>query len=193
MSLTRKALTAMGIEGEKIDQIIELHMETVNGLKDQVSSLKNDADKLPSISKELNELKAAQQNPDEYKEKYEKEHEAFELFKKNIEEEKENSLKVTTFKQLLKENNIREDKMDLILKTVKLDDLKLNKDKTLENKEALTKSIIQDWSDFIEHTSTKGTNAANPPINMGEGNQYSDNVAKFRNALGIPELENNTK
>lgn len=193
MSLTRKALTAMGIEGEKIDQIIELHMETVNGLKDQVANLKIEADKLPAISKELSDLKATQNNPDEYKEKYESEHEAFELFKKNIENEKLNSLKVTTFKQLLKENNIREDKMDLIMRTVKLDDLKLNKDNTFADKENLTKSILKDWSDFVEHTEVKGTNTATPPIGVGESNPYSDNVAKFRNALGIPELENNTK
>ena len=33
MSLTRKMLKAMGIEEEKIDQIIEAHSETVDSLK----------------------------------------------------------------------------------------------------------------------------------------------------------------
>ena len=35
MSLTRKMLKAMGIEDEKIDQIIEAHTETVDALKEQ--------------------------------------------------------------------------------------------------------------------------------------------------------------
>ena len=33
MALTRKMLKAMGIEDDKIDQIIEAHTETVDGLK----------------------------------------------------------------------------------------------------------------------------------------------------------------
>lgn len=33
MALTRKMLKAMGIEDEKIDQIIEEHAESVNALK----------------------------------------------------------------------------------------------------------------------------------------------------------------
>lgn len=44
MALTRKMLKAMGIEDEKIDQIIDAHTETVEGLKDQVSSYKADHD-----------------------------------------------------------------------------------------------------------------------------------------------------
>ena len=35
MSLTRKMLKAMGIEDEKIDQIIEAYTETVDALKEQ--------------------------------------------------------------------------------------------------------------------------------------------------------------
>jgi hypothetical protein len=34
MALTRKMLKAMGIEEEKIEQIIEAHAETVDGLKE---------------------------------------------------------------------------------------------------------------------------------------------------------------
>ena len=43
MSLTRKALVAMGIEAEKIDQIMELHLNTVNEIKSERDELKSDA------------------------------------------------------------------------------------------------------------------------------------------------------
>ena len=66
MSLTRRALTTMGIDNEKIDQIIEMHTETVNGLKEQLASYKSESEKLSSMSQELQELT-------EYKEKYEAE------------------------------------------------------------------------------------------------------------------------
>jgi hypothetical protein len=58
MSLTRKMLKAMGIEDDKIDQIIEAHTETVNGLKDDVQKYKVDAEKLPNVQKELDDIKA---------------------------------------------------------------------------------------------------------------------------------------
>ena len=37
MALTRRALKAMGIDEEKIDEIIALHTETVDGLKAEIS------------------------------------------------------------------------------------------------------------------------------------------------------------
>ena len=58
MALTRRALKAMGIEDEKIDEIISMHTDTVDGLKDQVKTYEADAKKLPTVQKELDELKA---------------------------------------------------------------------------------------------------------------------------------------
>ena len=49
MALTRKMLKAMGIEDEKIDQIIEAHSETVDALKEQRDQYKADAEKLPEV------------------------------------------------------------------------------------------------------------------------------------------------
>lgn len=167
MSLTRKALTAMGIEGEKIDQIIEMHSETVNGLKDQIADYKEKASKLPEISKELDELKAAAQNPDEYKEKYESEKQAFEEFKKNIETEKTNSAKDKLYRKLLSENHVKSNKIDLIMRTVNLDKLELDGEDKLKDSADLNKEIINDWADFIETTEVKGTDTATPPYQTG--------------------------
>ena len=36
MALTRKMLKALDIEGDKADQIIEAHTDTVDGLKEQL-------------------------------------------------------------------------------------------------------------------------------------------------------------
>ena len=43
MALTRKCLSALGIEAEKIDEIISAHTETVDGLKDEIAKYKGDA------------------------------------------------------------------------------------------------------------------------------------------------------
>ena len=57
MALTRKMLKAMGIEEEKIEQIIEAHAETVDTLKEQRDTLKADSDKLAEVQKELDKAK----------------------------------------------------------------------------------------------------------------------------------------
>ena len=58
MALTRKYLKALGIEDEKIEQIIEAHTETVDGLKNERDGFKASADKLAEVQKELDGLKA---------------------------------------------------------------------------------------------------------------------------------------
>ena len=64
MALTRKYLSALGIEAEKIDEIISAHTETVDGLKDEIAKYKGDAEKLPAVQKELDELKKATDEKD---------------------------------------------------------------------------------------------------------------------------------
>ena len=59
MALTRKLLKGMGLTDEQVDTIIEAHTDTVDGLKEQVKAYKADADKLPAVQKELDDLKAA--------------------------------------------------------------------------------------------------------------------------------------
>ena len=164
MSITRKALVAMGIENEKAEQLLDMHLETVNGLKEVITSLKTENERIPTLSDELKQLKALKEQSDDYKAKYESEKSEFENFKKKLEIEKTDEAKKKAYRDLLEKNNIRKDKMDLIMRTVKLSDLNLQEDNTLENSEELNKSILKDWSDFVEHTAVKGTNAANPPV-----------------------------
>lgn len=59
MSITRKFLKGMGLTEEQVDTIIEAHTETVDGLKSNVDKYKAEAEKLPDVQKELDELKAA--------------------------------------------------------------------------------------------------------------------------------------
>ena len=51
MALSRKFLAAMGIEADKIDEIITAHVETVDGLKKERDDLKEKADKYDAEKK----------------------------------------------------------------------------------------------------------------------------------------------
>jgi len=194
MAVTVKALEAMGIEGSKLSQILDMHLETVNSLKEKIETYKVDALKVPELLKKLEELEETSKTIDEYKAKYESESQAFSEFKKQIESEKVNSTKKSAYTKLLEANNVKKNKWDLIMRTVKLDDLKLKEDNTLDNSEDLNKSIITDWSDFIEHEIVEGVKVPRPPVtNNEEIIKKEEQLQKFTNSLGIPELLENKK
>ena len=55
--LTRSQLKSLGIEGDKIDAIIEAHVETVDGLKAQIAETKTALDALKGADEERNKLR----------------------------------------------------------------------------------------------------------------------------------------
>ena len=85
MALTRKFLSALGIEADKVDEIINAHTETVDALKEQRDSYKADAEKLTAVQTELDKLKeeAAKNGGDSYEVKYNALKEDFEKFKQD--------------------------------------------------------------------------------------------------------------
>lgn len=178
----------MGIEAEKVDQIVLMHSETVDALKDQMSEYKKKAEQLPAITQELDELRKAAQDPDEYKAKYESEKKAFEDFKKQLEIEKANSTKDKLYRKLLSENHVKSNKIDLIMRTVNLDKLELDGEDKLKDSADLNKEILKDWQDFIEVTEVKGTDTATPPSTNSENSiAYEEHIKQFREAIGLVE------
>ncbi|MBR0340736.1 MAG: hypothetical protein IJH64_00525 [Oscillospiraceae bacterium] len=60
MAFTRKFLTALGIESDKVDEIMSAHVEVTDALKAQINDSKDEADKLTKVQAELDKLKASQ-------------------------------------------------------------------------------------------------------------------------------------
>lgn len=86
MALTRKFLKAMGIEDEKIDQIIDAHTETVDGLKESLEQAQADAKALPDVQKELNDTKEALKvaQDDGWKDKHDQVKKEFDDYKADV-------------------------------------------------------------------------------------------------------------
>lgn len=172
MSLTRKMLKAMGIEEEKIEQIIEAHTETVDALK----AHKEDADKLKDVQNELDDLKAAGDGG--YKEKYETEHKAFEDYKNEVETQKLNRTKEQAFRSVLKELGIADKRIDSIVRVTKFEDMELDGDK-LKDVETLKTNLQTEWAEFIPATQTTGVKTANPPANNPTKTYTRDEIRKM--------------
>ena len=166
MSLTRKMLKAMGIEEEKIDQIIEAHTETVDGFKDKVNEYKDKAEKYDGVKKELDELK---DGDNDWQKKYEKEHSDFEAYKNDVTAKETKRTKEHAVREFLKSAGVSEKRLDAVLKVTNLDDFELDKDGKIKDADKHTETVKTEWADFIETTTTQGANTANPPANAGKG------------------------
>ena len=165
MSLTRKMLKAMGIEDEKIDQIIEAHTETVDTLKNERDTYKADAEKLPAVNKQLDEANKALSavDKDAYKVKYEAIKNDFEEYKAGITEKETTEKKTDAYKALLASAGVSEKRIASVLKVSDLSTVELDDEGKIKNADELTESIKTDWSDFIVATDKKGAKTSNPP------------------------------
>ena len=183
MAFTRKMLKAMGIEDEKIDQIIDAHSETVDALKAERDGFKEDAAKLAAVQKELDALKA--KGDDGYKAKYEAEKAAHDALKADIAAKETKKAKTDAYRELLKGANIDEKRIATILRAEAptIDKIELDADGKIKNAEQYTESIKSDWADFIVTQSAKGTNTATPPANGGAAStKTKEDIMKIKDA-----------
>ena len=170
MAFTRKMLKAMGIEEEKIDQIIDAHSETVDALKADRDTYKEDAAKLAAVQKELDELKA--KGDDGYKAKYEAEKAAHDKLKNEITAKETKKAKTDAYRELLKATGIDEKRIEVVLRASAptIDGIELDADGKIKEADKYSADIKTEWGDFVVTQSTKGTNTTNPPANNGGTN-----------------------
>lgn len=169
MSLTRKFLAALGIEQEKIDEIIDAHTETVNALKEERDKYRKDAEELPGVQKELDELKqAAEKNPDGvYKQQYEDLKSEYDQYKADVEAKETAAKKKEAYRSMLKQVGVSEKRIDAILKVSPYNGVELEKDGTVKGADDIKKSLKEEWADFIVQEETKGAETKNPPTGAG--------------------------
>lgn len=173
MALTRKMLKAMGIEEEKIDQIIEAHAETTDALKKERDEYKADADKLADVQKKLDKAnETIAKNGDGetvLKEDFDKLKDEYDKYKAGIDAEKLHTAKETAFRELLKAAGVSEKRIASVLKVTDIDGVEIDKDGKIKDADKHTESVKKEWADFIETTTTQGAHTANPPANNGKG------------------------
>ena len=169
MALTRKALAAMGIEPEKIDEIILAHTETVSALKEQIETLKADAGKLPDVEKRLEEAEKKIKDADAagWEKKYTDLKSEYDVYKTDIETKAAKTAKETAYKKLLMDAGVSEKRVGTVLKVTDLNTVKMNEDGSIQDADKITESVKTEWADFIETKQSRGAEVAQPPANNG--------------------------
>lgn len=182
MALTRKGLLAAGLTENQVDFVLEGHTETVDGLKEERDRYKADAEKLPGVQKELDDLKG--KSDDGYKAKYESEHKAFEDYKTSVAAEKTTAAKEKALETALKKVGIADKRLQSVARLCKgdglLDKLELDDKGSIKDPDKLEASLKESYSDYIVKTSTQGANTPNPPAgNGGSGSITADAFKKM--------------
>lgn len=163
-SQVKEILSAAGVSSENMEtavtKIMDGHITSIDALREERDKYKTDAEKLPQVQKELNDLKAIP--PDEYKPKYEAEHAALEDLKAKVAHDDLNRQKSGLYRKLLTEAGVDEKRLDAVMRLTDLDKVNL-KDGQLTDKDNLVKHIKTEWSDYIVDEKTKGANPNTPP------------------------------
>ena len=178
MALTRKLLKGMGLTDEQVDTIIEAHTDTVDGLKEQVNTYKADAEKLPNVQKELDDLKAAGDGG--FKEKFEKEHSDFENFKKTIQEKETKAAKESAAKAFFESKGITGNSLEIAMRGSSAEIAALDLDgEKIKDSSALDALVNGTFKALVSTTTTKGANIPNPPVTTPNKAYSADDIRKM--------------
>lgn len=170
MALTRKMLKAMGIEEDKIEQIISEHVEAVDALKQERDAYKEDAEKLPDIQKKLDTANEAvkEAGSNKFKLKYDALKEEYDNYKSDIANKATHATKEAAYRNILKAAGVSEKRIDSVIRVSDVDSIELDEDGNVKDAESLTNYVKSEWSDFIVTEHVTGAPTSNPPENNGE-------------------------
>lgn len=172
MALTRKMLKAMSIEDDKIEQIIEAHAETVDGLKEKLSAFQDQTERIRELESQIEKSGGT----DDWKKRYEQEHADFEAFRAETAQKAEEEQKAALYRKLLIDAGVDQRRIDRIMRVSDLSKVTV-KDGEIQDSEELTKAIKAEWADFIATETTQGVQVKTPPQSSGKTMTKADIMA----------------
>lgn len=167
MALSRKMLQAMGVEAEKIDQIIEAHAETVEGLKTERDKYKGDAEKLAPVQEELKKAQddlAAATTSGGWKERHDAVKKEFDDYKREQEAKEARAAKEKAVRAYLESKNIKDSNLNIAMRglNAEIDAAQVDADGKLKETKVFDELIAGDLAGLVTTTTEKG---APPPAN----------------------------
>lgn len=176
MSLTRKFLKGMNLTDEQVESIIELHLETVNGLKTDIDKYKADAEKLPAVQKELDALKTEGGG---YKEKYEKVKKEFDDYKSDVSAKETKTAKEKAVRAYYESKNITGKSLDIAMRgsAAEIDAVELENGK-IKDASALDELISGTFAGLVSKTTVTGAKTDTPPSNGGSARLTKEDIYK---------------
>ncbi len=173
MALTRKMLKAMGLEDEKIDQIIEAHTETVDGLKESLEKAQAAAKALPGVQKELVEAKVSLEaaKDSSWKDAHDKVKKEFDEYKAGVAAKEAKAAKEAAVRAYYQGKGITGKALEIAMRGsgTEIEALELGADGKIKDAAVLDALVAGDFSGLVSQTRTEGAGAATPPPDTGGG------------------------
>lgn len=174
MSLTRKSLKAMGLTDEQIESVIEMHTDTVSGLKEKLETAENNVETVEKLKtdvekykKELETAKQTIADGEKYKEMYESQKTEYEKYKGDITAKETKVAKEKAVREYFKSKGINDDNMSIAMRGIKseIDAAELDEKGKIKDIKVFDDLIKGDYSRLISRTETKGADTQIPPPN----------------------------
>jgi Ribonuclease G/E len=152
-----------------LGQICNLHTTSNEDLTESVKTLKADLEKAER-ERDTYKAKAPKEGEETVlKSDYDTLKKEYDDYKADVNSKNTRTAKENAFRELLKSVGVSEKRLNAIIKVSDIDGLELDKDGKIKDAEKHTETVKTEWADFIETTTTKGANTANPPANNGKG------------------------
>ncbi len=176
MALKRTFLEGLGLEDKQIQAIVDAHTETIEGLKADLNKYKADAEKLPTVQKELDDLKAA--GDDGWKEKHDAVKKEFDDYKANIAAKETKATKEKAVKAYFESKNIEGANLNLAMRScgAEVDAVELDGDKIKDTK-ALDALISGDFASLVTKPGVRVDMGARLNNNGGKAVTKEDIIA----------------
>ena len=184
---TKAILQEYGIPAENLDAAAErlcaAHKTDLDAIKEERDTYKRDAEALATVQKELDDLKARQD--DGFKEKYEQEKAAYKEFRKETAKKETLAAKTKAFREILKDANITsEQAVAKVLKYTNLDsdDYALDENGKFKDAKKILKSVQEEWPEQITHETVRGAETPAPPANNGGRTVTKEQIMGIKDA-----------
>lgn len=176
MALTRKFLKALGIEEDKIEEIITAHGETVAALKDEIDKAEQSAKDSAAAAQERDKLQKRVEALEKTSGDAAKVQAEYDAYRQQVETDKANAGKKALIKKALEDAHANPAAIDLMLGTVKLDEVELDGE-ALKDAEAVLKPIREAHAGLFGTVQNQGTPPLNPPA--GDGKMTRESFEKL--------------
>lgn len=163
----------MGIEEEAIDQIIEAHTDTVDGLKDRLTKAQADASALSELQKELETAKAGLEavQKDGWKDKHDALKKEFEEYRSAVTAKEAKAAKEAAVRAYYKGRGITGRALEVAMRgsSAEIEAIALAEDGKIKDASALDALVAGTFSGLVSTTATMGAGTATPPAGGSTG------------------------
>lgn len=163
--LTRKFLRALGVEEDKIDEIVNAHQDTLEEIKAERDGLKDNASKLAEAQAEVTRLSGELEQAKKTGGDAARVQADFDAYKQQVEAERVSAMNESDLMDIAREAGIqRESFRRMAAKTFDRERIKRGEDKAITNREELLEAMKADYPDFIAtDPQPKGPGPVTPP------------------------------